>query len=39
MDFAALPSSLSQVGLKVENRKMPVDVLIIDDAVKTPIEN
>ena len=39
MDYSALPSSLHQVGLKVEDRKMPVDVLIIDDALKTPLEN
>ncbi len=39
MDFAGLPSSLRQVGLKVEDRKMAVDILIIEDGLKTPIEN
>jgi uncharacterized protein (TIGR03435 family) len=29
----------SQLGLKVEPKKMPFDVLVIDSAVKTPTEN
>jgi len=35
----ALGDALQQVGLKLEARKAPLDVLIIDEAVKTPTAN
>jgi len=35
----ALSDALQQVGLKVEARKAPLDVLVIDDALKTPTAN
>jgi uncharacterized protein (TIGR03435 family) len=35
----ALSDALQQVGLKLEARKAPLDVLVIDDALKTPTEN
>ena len=28
-----------QLGLKLESRKGPVDVLVVDDARRTPVEN
>lgn len=36
---AALGDALQQVGLKLDARKAPLDVLIIDDALKTPTAN
>jgi uncharacterized protein (TIGR03435 family) len=36
---AALGDALQQVGLKLESRKAPLDVLVIDDAIKTPTAN
>jgi uncharacterized protein (TIGR03435 family) len=36
---SALGDALQQVGLKLEARKAPLDVLIIDDALKTPTAN
>jgi uncharacterized protein (TIGR03435 family) len=36
---SALGDALQQVGLKLEARKAPLDVLVIDDALKTPTEN
>lgn len=36
---SALGDALQQVGLKLEPRKAPLDVLVIDDALKTPIPN
>jgi uncharacterized protein (TIGR03435 family) len=36
---AALGDALQQVGLKLESRKAPLDVLVIDDALKTPTAN
>lgn len=36
---AALGDALQQVGLKLEARKAPLDVLVIDDALKTPTAN
>lgn len=36
---AALGDALQQVGLKLEPRKAPLDVLVIDDALKTPTAN
>jgi uncharacterized protein (TIGR03435 family) len=36
---AALGDALQQVGLKLEPRKAPLDVLVIDSALKTPTEN
>lgn len=35
----ALSGALQQVGLKLEARKAPLDVLVIDDALKTPTAN
>ena len=35
----ALSDALQQVGLKLEARKAPLDVLVIDDALKTPTAN
>jgi len=35
----ALTVALQQVGLKLEARKAPLDVLVIDDALKTPTAN
>jgi uncharacterized protein (TIGR03435 family) len=34
-----LSDALQQVGLKLEPRKAPLDVLVIDDALKTPTAN
>jgi uncharacterized protein (TIGR03435 family) len=36
---SALGDALQQVGLKLEPRKAPLDVLVIDDALKTPTAN
>ncbi len=36
---SALSDALQQVGLKLEARKAPLDVLVIDDALKTPTAN
>jgi uncharacterized protein (TIGR03435 family) len=36
---AALGDALQQVGLRLEARKAPLDVLVIDDALKTPTAN
>jgi uncharacterized protein (TIGR03435 family) len=35
----ALSDALQQVGLRLEARKAPLDVLVIDDALKAPIAN
>jgi uncharacterized protein (TIGR03435 family) len=35
----SLFSALQTVGLKLEPRKAPLDVLVIDHAEKTPTEN
>ena len=35
----ALGDALQQVGLKLEARKAPLDVLVIDDALKPPTAN
>ena len=35
----ALSDALQQVGLKLEARKAPLDVLVIDEALKTPTAN
>ncbi len=35
----ALGDALQQVGLKLESRKAPLDVLVIDEALKTPTDN
>ena len=35
----ALSDAVQQVGLKVEARKAPLDVLVIDDALKAPTAN
>jgi uncharacterized protein (TIGR03435 family) len=36
---AALGDAMQQIGLKLEARKAPLDVLIIDEALKTPTAN
>jgi uncharacterized protein (TIGR03435 family) len=36
---AALSDVLQQVGLKLESRKAPLDILVIDSALKTPTAN
>jgi uncharacterized protein (TIGR03435 family) len=36
---AALGDALQQIGLRLDARKAPLDVLVIDDALKTPIPN
>jgi uncharacterized protein (TIGR03435 family) len=36
---AALGDALQQIGLRLDARKAPLDVLVIDDALKTPIAN
>ena len=35
----ALSVALQQIGLKLDARKAPLDVLVIDDALKTPTDN
>ncbi len=35
----ALQTALQTVGLKLESRKSPIDMMIVDHAEKTPIEN
>jgi uncharacterized protein (TIGR03435 family) len=37
--YSGLPASLSQVGLRLESRKMLLDFLIVDGGNKTPDEN
>jgi uncharacterized protein (TIGR03435 family) len=36
---AALGDALQQIGLRLDASKAPLDVLVIDDALKTPIAN
>ena len=36
---AAISDALGQVGLKLEARKAPLDILVIDSALKTPTAN
>jgi len=36
---AALGDALRQIGLRLDARKTPLDVLIIDEALKTPTAN
>lgn len=36
---AGLSDALQQAGLKLESRKAPLDVIVIDDALKTPTPN
>jgi uncharacterized protein (TIGR03435 family) len=36
---ASLSDALQKVGLKLESRKAPLDVIVIDEAKKTPTEN
>jgi len=36
---AALGDALQQIGLRLEARKAPLDVLVIDEALKTPTAN
>lgn len=36
---AALGDALQQIGLRLESTKAPLDVLVIDDALKTPTAN
>jgi uncharacterized protein (TIGR03435 family) len=42
LDGASLPSlfdAMQKVGLKLDARKAPLDVLVIDEARKTPTDN
>jgi len=42
LDGASIPSlfdSLQKVGLKLDARKAPLDVIVVDDARKTPTDN
>ena len=36
---SALGDALEQVGLKLEARKAPLDVVVVDSATKTPAAN
>jgi uncharacterized protein (TIGR03435 family) len=36
---AALSDALQQVGLRLEARKAPLDVIVVDEAQKTPTAN
>jgi uncharacterized protein (TIGR03435 family) len=36
---AALSDALQQIGLKLEARKAPLDILVIDNALRTPTDN
>jgi uncharacterized protein (TIGR03435 family) len=36
---ASLSDALQQIGLRLEARKAPLDVIVVDDAKKTPTEN
>ena len=38
-EFNALPEAVEQLGLKLESRRMPIDMLIVDEVRKTPTEN
>jgi uncharacterized protein (TIGR03435 family) len=38
-DTNPLPQAVEQLGLKLEPRRMPVDLLLIDQVRRTPIEN
>jgi uncharacterized protein (TIGR03435 family) len=35
----SLFKGLQQLGIKLESRRAPLDVIVIDSATKTPIEN
>jgi uncharacterized protein (TIGR03435 family) len=35
----SLRGSLQKLGLRLEARKLPVEVLVVDDALKVPTEN
>jgi uncharacterized protein (TIGR03435 family) len=39
LDLASLYAGLGSVGLKLEPRKVPLPVLIIDSILKSPTEN
>jgi uncharacterized protein (TIGR03435 family) len=42
LDGATVPSlfdALQKLGLKLEARKAPLDLLVVDEARKTPTEN
>jgi uncharacterized protein (TIGR03435 family) len=36
---ASISDALQQIGLRLEARKAPLDVIVVDDAKKTPTEN
>jgi uncharacterized protein (TIGR03435 family) len=38
-DFNALPEAVEQLGLKLDSRRMPIDVLVVDEIRKRPTEN
>jgi uncharacterized protein (TIGR03435 family) len=40
VDGPSLPTALQeQLGLRLESRKRPVDVLVVDHAEKVPVDN
>jgi len=38
-EFNALPEAVEQLGLKLESRRMPIDMLVVDDVRKAPTDN
>jgi uncharacterized protein (TIGR03435 family) len=36
---SAIGDALGQVGLKLERRRAPLDILVVDSALKTPTAN
>jgi uncharacterized protein (TIGR03435 family) len=38
-DFRHLPEAVEQLGLKLEGRRLPVEVLVIDHVRRTPAEH
>jgi uncharacterized protein (TIGR03435 family) len=38
-DTNPLPQAIEQLGLKLDARRMPVDLLVIDQVRRTPVEN
>ena len=38
-DFRYLPEAVEQLGLKLEGRRLPVEVLVIDHVRRTPAEH
>jgi len=38
-EFNALPEAVEQLGLKLESRRMPIEMFVVDDVRKTPTDN